>query len=641
MKKYPHVFSPIRVGGVVLKNRIISAPSTIQTSSSGQLYPTEEGIRFFEDRAKAGAGLVTCAGVGVGGGFDDGIHCSWDLKQPNHTNRLVDLTERIHLYGAKCTMEIHGIIPGFFVPSEGNSFMGTPAPTQEIPLDKMQWFKEEYIEAAKGCQAAGFDGVLLHMGHSIPLAQFLSPLTNRRTDEYGGSTENRCRYCVELMDGIRAACGPDFLIEVRMSGTEFQEGGIDLEEGLRIAEIFQEHCDILQASAGMHNPDWMTWTHPCGFLPPNPNVFIADNWKKSGRISKCLVSTIGGIMNLADAEAILAEGSADFVVVAREFIADIDWIRKDLEGHPEDVVPCIKCMRCHDSDNYAQHFQCAVNPRAGLEAPIERVPEARESRKVAVIGGGPAGMYAALAAAERGHTVTLYEKQPYLGGLLEYADHVDFKWPLANYKNWLIAQVNKNPAVTVKLNTAATPELVEGYDAVIAALGSEPVVPKWLPGVENCRTAVSAYGHEDELGEKVVIIGGGQVGLETAIHLQRKGRDVTLVEMLPQLAGDASKTHRDELMVEVRDHADKLHVLLNAKCTGVEPGKVSYELDGQAQSVECDSVLLAVGLRARRDEADAFMNNADDFFEIGDCVKARTVEWCTKEAFYAALNVSR
>lgn len=638
MKKFPHVFSPVRVGGVVLKNRIISAPSTIHSSSSGQPYPTEEGIRFFEQRAIAGAGLVTCAGVSLGGAFDDGLHCSWDVKKGNYTNRLVDLTERIHLYGAKCTMELIGVFPDGYTVSDGCSIMGSPPIGREIPKEKMEWFKNEYIETSAALKKTGFDGVMLHFGHSIPIAQFLSPYTNRRTDEYGGSTENRCRYPVEILKGIREACGEDFIIDVRISGTEFQQGGIDLDEGLRIAEQFQPYCDILQASSGMHNSDWMTWTHPCGFLPPNPNIFIAEHFKKSGRLEQCFVSAIGGVTRLSDCEAILADGKADFVVVAREFFADPEWIHKALDGREEDVVPCIKCMRCHDSDNYAQHLQCAVNPRCGLEAPIERVPAAKASKRVAVIGGGPAGMFTALECEKRGHKVTLFEKQPFLGGLLEYADHVSFKWPLANYKNWLIAQIEKS-GVEVRLNTAATPEMMDGFDSVIAALGSEPVVPKWLRGVEYCRTAVSAYGHEDELGHKVVIIGGGQVGLETAVHLEKLGHEVTLIEMLPQLAGDASKTHRDELLVEVRDHADTLHVLLDAKCTGVEPGRVTYEQNGEAGSVDCASVLLAVGLRARRDEADAFMNAADDYFAIGDCVKARTVEWCTKEGFYAALNL--
>ncbi len=638
MKKFPHVFSPVRVGGVVLKNRIISAPSTIHSSSSGQPYPTEEGIRFFEQRAIAGAGLVTCAGASLGGAFNDGLHCSWDLKKGNCTNRLVDLTERIHLYGAKCTMELIGVFPDGYTVSDGCSIMGSPPIGREIPKEKMEWFKNEYIEASATLKKTGFDGVMIHFGHSIPIAQFLSPYTNRRTDEYGGSTENRCRYAIEILKGIRDACGDDFIIDVRISGTEFQQGGIDLDEGLRIAEALQPYCDILQASSGMHNSDWMTWTHPCGFLPPTPNIFIAEHFKKSGKIDQCFVSAIGGVTSLSDCEAILADGKADFVVVAREFFADPEWIHKALDGREEDVVPCIKCMRCHDSDNYAQHLQCAVNPRCGLEAPIERVPAAGSSKRVAVIGGGPAGMFTALECEKRGHKVTLFEKQPFLGGLLEYADHVSFKWPLANYKNWLIAQIEKS-GVEVRLNTEATPAMVEGYDSVIAALGSEPVVPKWLKGVEYCRTAVSAYGHEDELGHNVVIIGGGQVGLETAVHLEKLGHEVTLIEMLPQLAGDASKTHRDELLVEVRDHADTLHVLLDAKCTGVEPGRVTYEQNGEAGAVDCASVLLAVGLRARRDEADAFMNAADDYFAIGDCVKARTVEWCTKEGFYAALNL--
>ena len=641
MKKYPHVFSPIRVGGVVLKNRIFSAPSTPMTTSSGQIYPTEEGIRFFEQRAIAGAGLVCCAGAFVGGAVDDGFHCAWDLKQPNHRNRVVDLAERIHLHGARCTMELHGLLPNGWTCSDGNRIMNSDMYGREMPVEEIHKFAAEYAEAAKILKACGFDGIMLHTGHSIPLAQFMSPLTNHRTDEYGGSLENRCRFAVEILDGIRAACGPDFILDVRMSGTEFEPGGIDLDEGLRIAEYMQDHCDIVQASCGMVTEEWMTWTHPCGLLPPNPNVYIAEGWKKSGRITRAFVSTVGGITSLEDCEEILASGKADFILVAREFIADPEWIHKSLAGRSEDVTPCIKCMRCHDSDNYEQHLQCAVNPKAGLEAAFDRIPErAARSKKVAVIGGGPAGMYAALACAERGHAVTLFEKNAALGGLLEYADHVrDFKWPLANYKNWLIAQCEKNPAIEIRLNTTAAPDQMEGFDSIIAALGSEPVVPKWLPGVEHCRTAVSTYGREDELGKKVVIIGGGQVGLETAVHLQRTGRDTTILEMLPQLAGDASRSHRDELLVEVKNHEDMLHVLLNAKCTGVEPGKVHYELDGRAETIECDNVLLAVGLRARRDEADSFMNAADDFFEIGDCVRARTVEWCTKEGYYAALNL--
>ena len=637
MKKYPHVFSPIRVGGVVLKNRIISAPSTVHTASSGQPYPTEEGIRFFEDRAKAGAGLVTCAGVSIGGAFDDGVHASWDLKKPNHTNRLVDLSERIHLYGAKCTMELIGVFPEGYTVSDGCSIMGSPPVGREIPKEKMEWFKNEYVEAALGVKAAGFDGVLLHMGHSIPVAQFFSPYTNKRTDEYGGSTENRCRYAVEIMDAVRAAVGPDFIIDVRISGTEYQEGGIDMEEGLKIAEILQDHCDILQASCGMHNSDWMTWTHPCGFLPPNHNMFIADTWKKSGRINKCFVSTIGGLTNLSDCEAVLAAGSADFVVVAREFIADPDWIKKDLAGHPEDVVPCIKCMRCHDSTVYGHQFRCAVNPEAGLDACLSKlVKEPGPAKKVAVIGGGPAGMKAACVAADRGHQVTLFEAKDHLGGAIVFADYVSFKYPLAIYKNWLIQQVEKRP-IEVRLNTQATPADVEGFDAVLVAIGAEPLILP-VPGVEHAKVATSVYGSEDKLGDTVIVIGGGQVGCETALHLAKLGKKVTVIEMQSALAPDASKTHRDELMVEIGNEPNFV-TLCGARCQAVTATSVTYVKDGKEETVTAADVVLAAGMKPRADEADSFIGTAAEFVEIGDCVRARTVEQATKEAYYAAVNL--
>ncbi|MGI5935932.1 MAG: FAD-dependent oxidoreductase [Oscillospiraceae bacterium] len=632
---YPHVLSPIRVAGHLLKNRIISAPSTIHTASSGEPYPTEKGIRFFEDRAKAGVGLVTCAGVSIGGHMDDGVHCSWNIYKPNHTNMLCDLAERIHLHGAKCTMELIGVFPDGYTVSDGCSIMGSPPIGREIPVEEMEKFRQQYIEAAVAIKKAGFDGILLHFGHSIPIAQFLSPLTNKRKDEYGGSTENRCRYPKSIIDGIRQAVGKDMIIEVRLSGTEFEKGGIDLEEGIRIAEILQENVDIIQASAGMHNPKWMTWTHPCGFLPPTPNAFIAKAFKESGRIKK-FVSTIGGFGTLEQAEEVIASGGADFVVAARSFIADIDWVKKCREGRTEDVRPCVKCMRCHDSDNYEQHLQCTVNPVVGMEGPIEKIPSPKKAKKVAVIGGGPAGMQAALTAANRGHDVTLYEKTGELGGKLKFADYVSFKYPLANYKNWMISQVEK-AGVKIMLNTEATPDMLSGYDAVIAAVGSTPVIPR-IPGVENAKVAIDIYGHENELADDVVIIGGGQVGIETGLHLCKLGKKVTILEMQPELAPDASKTHRDELLNEV-EREPNMTVILGGCCMSIQPDGVTFEKDGKQVTIPAGSIVLSVGMRALTDLADSFMGITDGYAQAGDCFKARTVEWANKEGFYAAINL--
>lgn len=636
MKEYKNVMSPIRVAGHLLKNRIISAPSTIHTASNGEPYPTEAGIRFFESRARAGAGLVTCAGVSIGGAMDDGVHCSWDVTKPNHTNMLCDLAERIHLYGAKCTMELIGVLPDGWVVSDGCSIMGGPPGRGEAPIKVLDSFKQGYVDTAIELKRAGFDGILFHFGHSIPIAQFLSPYTNKRTDKYGGSLENRVRYPLEILKAVREAVGRDMIIDVRISVTEFQKGGIESGEGVQIAGYFQEYADIIQASCGMHNADWMTWTHPCGFLPPIPNVYLAETLKKSGKITKAFVSAIGGIGSLEDADNIIAGGKADFVVAARAFIADIDWIRKGREGRQDDVIPCVKCMRCHDSDNYAQHMQCTVNPRVGLEAAIDRIPAPTSAKRVAVIGGGPAGMRAALTAKERGHWVTLFEKSDSLGGALRFADYVSFKYPLKGYKDYLAYQVKKQ-GIDLRLNTEVKPEEVKGYDAVICAIGAAPLVPP-IPGIENAKPAIETYGHEDELGESVILIGGGQIGLESALHLAKLGKTVTIVEMQPTLAPDASKTHRDELMVELNNEP-RITALCNARCTGVTANSVTCEQDGERITVNADSIILSAGMRAKTDEADAFMGITGQFAQAGDCVRARTAEWATKEGFYAAMNI--
>ncbi len=636
--QYPHLFSPIRVAGHLLKNRIISGPSTIHTASNGEDHPTEAGIRFFEDRAKAGAGLVTCAGVSIGGFNNDGVHCSWDITIPNRRNALCDLAERIHLYGAKCTMELIGVLPDGWTVSDGCSIMGGPVGRGEAPLEVLEQFKEGYVEAAKAIQACGFDGILFHFGHSIPIAQFLSPLTNKRTDQYGGSFENRVRYPKEILAACREAVGRDMIFDVRISASEFEQGGIDQEEGIRIAEALQEYADILQASCGMHNADWMTVTHPCSFLPPMPNVFLAEGMKKSGRIQNALISTIGGIGSVEEAEKILAEGKADFVVAARAFIADPAWIEKGVQGRQEDVRPCVKCMRCHDSDNYAQHMQCTVNPRVGLEDALDKVPAPKTAQKVAVIGGGPAGMVAALTAAQRGHQVTLFEKSGSLGGTLKFADYVSFKYALADYKNYLIRQVEKSN-VTVKLNTAAAPEDIAqcGYDAVLCAIGAAPLIPP-IPGVENTTPAIEVYGKEDSVKNSAIVIGGGQVGCETALHLCRLGKQVTIIEMQPVLAPDASTTHRNEPMKELY-HEPNLTILTGARCVNLSEVTASYFKDGEERSVMADKVILAAGMKARIAEADAFMGRTEAFREIGDCVRARTVEWAVKEGYYAALTL--
>lgn len=636
MYEIPKVLKPVRIGNVLLKNRIVSAPTTMHSLSNGELYPSEDAISFFESRARAGVGMVTVAGLKVGKDVaDDGQNTAWDVNQPNHRNKLMELVERVHFYGAKISMELIGIFPEGYTVSDGCSIMGW-ATGHEITREAMETFKEEWAQAAADLVDCGFDAILIHSGHSVPLAQFLSPLTNKRTDEYGGSTENRCRYLIEILDAIRARVGNKLLIEVRISGTEFEEGGIDLDEGIRIGELIQDHLDILQVSAGMHNPKWMTWVHPCGFRPPMPNVCVAEAFKKTGKFHVPIV-TLGAIDSLESAESIIADGKADLVTMARSLIADPELIHKGMAGKTADVTPCIKCMRCHDSTVYGHHFQCAVNPTAGLEASLNKlVQEPGECKKVAIIGGGPAGMKAACVASDRGHQVTLFEATNRLGGMLHYAGYFSFKYPVKDYMNWLIGQVNKRP-IDVKLGTKATPETVQGYDAVLVAIGAEPLILP-VPGVEQAKVAIETLGHEEELGSSVILIGGGQVGCETALHYAKLGKKVTVMEMQSELAPDASTTGRNELLTEIAAEPNFIP-LTGAKCVSLTATSVTYEKDGKQETITSDSVVLSAGMKAKTQEADSFIGTALAFAEIGDCVRARTVEYATKEAYYAAVNL--
>ncbi|WP_426350332.1 FAD-dependent oxidoreductase [Alloiococcus sp. CFN-8] len=635
---YPKLMTPIRVGKHIVKNRIIAAPCTLHSASNGEPYPSEASINFFVQRAKAGAGIVVCAGVKLLPVTDDGEHASWDLYKHNSKHRIAELAEQIHFYGAKASMELIGIFEEGYVASEGGLLMDGRTPGREIPISEMMRYKEGYIHCAEELMNLGFDGILLHFGHSIPIAQFLSPLTNKRTDQYGGTFENRMRYIVEILEGIREKVGDKLFIEIRMSANEFKEGGIDTEEGIRIAEVLQRYADIVQASCGMITPENMCRTHPCDFLPPMPNVHLAEDFKKSGRINS-FVTAIGGIGSLGDAEEIIASGKADFVAISRAFIADPELIPKAMEDNEEDIVPCIKCMRCHDSTVYGHLFQCSVNPTIGIAHKLDSmIPSVKKVKKVAIIGGGPAGMKAALVAASRGHLVTLYEKSSTLGGTLRFSSRVSFKYSLANYKDYLIKQIEKSN-VNVLLNTKAVPEEMEreNYDVIIAAIGAEPFIPP-IEGIEYGYLATDIYGEEFKLGKNVIIVGGGQVGCETGLHLSRNGIQVTVLEMRDSLAPDASATHRGDLMAQLSSEKN-LSTITEAKCKSIHPNGVTYEKNGKVHCIEADSIVIAAGMVPRSKEADNFIGIAPVYIPIGDCVKARTVEMATREGYFSAINL--
>ncbi len=640
--RYPNLLKPIKIGKVTFRNRIFTAPTGLHAVQAEEPYPTEAAIVHFANRAKGGAGCVTCGGVSIFPRKKDDGHATWDVYEKSNVHVLAQLAESIHFHGAKASMElgVAGVVGGEYGASDGIILMaGNPA--KEMPVSEMNRIADGYAASASGCRAAGFDMIMLHFGHGLLVGQFISPLTNRRTDEYGGSAENRARFPMMIIDRIREKVGRDLLIEVRISGAEHVPGGITIEDAIEFTKLIEDKVDLIHVSAGVHNPDYMTVVHPCGFRPHMPNLPLAEAMKKSG--VKIPVVTIGGIQELGSAEAALADGKADIVSVARGFIADTNLGNKAYRGEGEDVRPCIKCMRCHDSVVWEYHYSCTVNPEIGFEHRLPLLVEPpKAKRNIAVVGGGPAGMQAVLTLISRGHEVTLYEAEDVLGGTLNFSEKVDFKRDLRRYKDYMADRVLQSGA-TVKLNTRVDAKFLNaaGHDVVIGALGSSPLVPP-IPGIDNDHVvmALDSYGAEDRLGDEVLVLGGGQVGSETALHLARMGRKVTLLEMRSGIVLDASETHKGEMIFEIKNN-ENITVLTSARCTSIGKDSVTYaDAEGEEKTVFAPSVIVAVGMVSAEKDAEALRQALDcEFYSIGDCQRVGTVESATKSAYYLAVRL--
>ncbi|MBP2655459.1 MAG: FAD-dependent oxidoreductase [Firmicutes bacterium] len=646
--KYAQLLSPLKVGNVVLKNRMISPNSLPHFLQGPEGYPADSIITHLANRAKNGAAIVTLRGdfdPNFPPQFGDAYHFpKFNLYDPKSQNYLSQFADAIHFYESKAAASIWPAEPlGYSVSPRPEFPFGPPVPGQEIKYTKeiteemLQKMVDSYVEQCTMIKQLGFDMASLYFPYRVSLAAtFLSPLINKRTDKFGGTFENRVRFPLMICKAIKKACGDDFLVEVIMSGEE-PEGGYSLNDTIAFAKVAEGYIDILHLRASDGD-----LSHPTGFnMKPKstPYLHYTEAIKESG--VQMVVATAGGYLDFSQCEEAIASGKTDLVAMARSWISNPDYGAKAYQGRDEDVVPCIKCNKCHmDKANGPYISVCSVNPVIGLEHRIgTMVSPPKAFQKVAIIGGGPAGMKAALVAKGRGNSVTLYEKSTVLGGQTKHADFASFKWPLRDFKDYLIRQVDK-ANIEVFLGTEATHEMIsnKGYDAVIVAVGSTPVIPQ-IPGVDgnNVIVAEKVYGNEDNLDKNVVVIGGGEIGVETGMHLAEKGYNVVILEMKDKLAADATPVHYREMVEAAWKKMKNFSFVLNAKCTAISDTEVTYlDAEGNQRTIKAASVVLAAGTSARHDAALRFYGAADKFFMIGDCQVAANVQKCIRSAFAAA-----
>lgn len=495
-----------------------------------------------------------------------------------------------------------------------------------------------FANAAEMAWLGGVEMVMIHGGHGWLLHEFLSPLNNHRTDKFGGSLENRARISLMVVDAIRRRC-PELLIEFRLSGSELVEGGLTIDDQVEFAKLLDGKVDLIHVTAGtFHNPETNQHMVPSMFHPFGVNVEFAAAIKKA---VKTPVAVVGGLDEPELMEQVLAEGKADIIAVGRSIIADAQMPDKLRGGRADDVTPCIRCNHCI-SESFVPYVKyssrltrCSVNPVAGREYTEKDVCPALIPKKVLVIGGGPAGMEAAITLADRGHQVILAEKSGRLGGAIRFAGHVSFKSKLDQLMQVLIRRVERRK-ITVMLNTGMTPELARSLrpDAIVCAIGADPIVPP-VPGVD-LEIAVSAVGmheHMEEIGQNVVILGGGLVGCEESILLGELGKKVTVLEMKPELCRDAPFLHHEAVLLEM----ERLGITARTgmQCTGILPDGVTAEQDGKEIKLPADTVIIAAGLAPKLDEAESFRSCAPEFWKIGDCRQARNVRLAIHEGYDA------
>lgn len=607
MPQYPNLFSPIRIGGTTVKNRVFMPPLSTNLADKG--YVTDALAAHYAARAKGGVGLIVTEVTTVEPVYTY-LPGDMSICDDSYIPGWEKLTAAVHRYGAKILPQLfHPAymafpIPGtprFIAPSNVGPYYAKEAP-RAVTKEELQVIIRQFGEAAKRVRTAGGDGVEIHAAHAHGLlGGFLSPLYNKRADEFGGGLDGRLRLTLEVIAEVRRQCGEDFIIDVRISGDEYTDGGQNLNDAVYVAKQLEKAgADFLHVSGG--TTVMRGSSIPAPGTPMGSHVRLAEEIKKRVSIP---VATVGRITEPWLAEELIANGKADICMMGRANLCDPEFVTKAAEGREDDIRPCIGCLRCLNGIMFGKRVSCTVNP--SLEPDNEDTLTPAEVKKnVLVIGGGPAGMEAAFVAKRRGHRVVLCEKDGELGGQLRIAAVPIAKQDLTKVTKYMARKLDQ-AGVEVRLNTPVTEELLRGEFAgyeVVACAGATPIVPEAFTGFKQVMTADDVLAGRAFPGRKVVVLGGGAVGCETADYLAPlvddlfpRNREVTVLEMAPGVMLTESGPGRSLLVQWMRKKGVEL--ICGAKVERVEENAIVYTRDGQEHTISgADTLVLAVGYRS-------------------------------------------
>ena len=666
---FSHVFQPIRIRGIDFKNRITLAPPSPNLASEDGLV-THEMVNWFRMFARGGVSTIYAG------------NCSIDLTESrdeaiqlnmNQDRGILPMTWFVDMgkqYGCHASFELNhsgentrfeniGHAPysasSYITENEERAALRNhrdPIPSIEMTKEKIKETVEKFGMAAERMKRAGMDIVMVHGGHGNLISQFTSPLHNRRTDEYGGDTKARARFAIEVCDSIRRHCGEDFVIEYRISADEIAPEGMHFDETLELIGYLKDHIDILHVSAGLRtdfNMKYLSYWFQNYLMDHCFNVHYARDIKK--RYPDLLVNTVGSIMSLDYAEEIIANGWADFVAMCRPLMADPDMPRKYAENRSEDRRPCLRCNTCTKHLFVPKPIWCAVNPISGMANELSDgvVPKAPLKKRVAIAGGGPGGIQAMQTLLDRGHDVTLYEKTDHLGGNVIGAAAPPFKVDIQDYLKWMVhtAKQCEERGARILMNTPCTKEILdkENYDAVVIAVGGEPIVPENIPGIHKPHVvwAPDAELGNAPVGEEIVVIGAGQVGLEAAVDYAGQGKKITVIEMIDDPA-KLMDSFKQPLMKKKEEDGLQIDILYGTALQEVKDDCIVAKdvKSGELKEIKADTVLLAMGIRPNFELVDELRHSCAETSVaiVGDCNnKAGSISEAVNQAFQACLHI--